>query len=347
MNIANQLHGPSILAATRFFKGASQPAPRDLYAETSDELQAKLDLAPKILEAEQQYRPQYAGLELQELERLLFGVPSSKSYDVNAGKVVTLPAGSTLPPGAKVVGQSFGSMQVRLPSEQGAARDVPGQRGFLDILRDLGPASDQFTAESLSRQRESELADVERLGPRATEAFRSANPAQAALLDLLNTQARQELELGATLDPSLRREIAQSVRAGQASRGFGYGQNDIAAEALLTGATAEQLRQARRTFASGVVGLNQGTSLDPFLATIGRPGLNLAQTQSLVGANYGRPVGPGLFGTQVNANDVFNTNFNAQASAANASANNQAATQGAAIAGGASLAGAAVLAIAL
>lgn len=357
MNIANRFQDPwhSLSPIGRVLtprKGGSDPEPRDLYKETADELRAKVDLAPKILAAEQQYRPQYAALEMQQLEALLNGTQARSGVedyqDIETGwrNKRTGKWTKSLPNDPYVNPDDFERASRSVTRSRSV--NMPAQRGLLSILEeDLMPASDRLTAGSLSRQRESEIADVERLGSRATAAYRAANPEQAALTAELNRQAQEELEMGASLDPSLRRELAQSVRAGQAARGFGFGQNDLAEEALFTGTQAEQLRQSRKAFAMGVAGLNQATSMDPFLATLGRPGINLAQSNQLLGGGHGigRGAGPSLFGTSIDANDVFNTNFNAASAAAISDRNNAAATQGAAIAGGAALAGSVAIAL--
>lgn len=337
----------------RFFKGADPTPPRNLYDETSGELKAKLDLQPSMLAAESLYRPQYTSLDLADLQALLNGQPGGTKTEqyteyehVPAVYQNTPPQGGGRGPWTNVmVTPAYDRPVLRSRSV-----NTPAQRGLLDIYEnDLQPASDRITANSLSNQRGSEIADVEALGPRATQAFRAANPEQAALMAELNRQAQGELGMGATLDPSLRREVQQSVRQGQAARGMGLGMNDLAEEGYFTAAQAEQLRQQRRTFASGVVGLNQGTSVDPFLATLGRPGVNLNQSNGLLGSglSLNKSTGPQLFGSSVNANDVFNSNFNQANATRISNANNDAATQSAAIGGGAALAGSAVLAIAL
>lgn len=183
-------------------------------------------------------------------------------------------------------------------------------------------------------QRAADVGDVERYGARAVRAIREADPRSQNLLEEINRQALSELQLGATLDPSLRREVQQSVRAGQAARGFGFGPSDLQEEALFTGLKADQLRRERQQFATGVAGLNAATSQDPFLAVLGRPsqaaGLGAGLLQG--GAASAAGAKPGLFDPfHPYAADVYNTNFNALAAREIAGANNTAGVAGAAL----------------
>jgi hypothetical protein len=338
--------------------GGGTPPARDLYTETAGELRAKLDLAPGMLAAERLYRPQYQNLDLSNLEALLKGTPAGEREETYT-EMVHVPA--TYRPGtsgARLGFSGYGGRGVGGPGEELTpaydrpvlkTRKVQGaaQRGLLDILEnDLLPAERRIT----NADREDEISSVEQLGPRATMAFRNANPDQAALMEMLNQQARDELSQGTHLDPGLAREVAQSVRAGQSARGFGLGLSDLAQEGAFTGMQAEALRRARQQFATGVVGLNQATSIDPFMAVLSRPSNALNASNAAVNQGFavGNSLGPQMFGSSVNANDVYDSNFNAANARNIAGQNASAATTSAAIQGGAALAGtAAIAAIAL
>lgn len=54
-------------------KNPDVPPPRDLYQESRDTLQAQVDLAPDLYEAESEYRPKYTELELQTVDQALRG----------------------------------------------------------------------------------------------------------------------------------------------------------------------------------------------------------------------------------------------------------------------------------
>lgn len=116
-----------------------------------------------------------------------------------------------------------------------------------------------------------------------TDLLRSAAGSKDLLAELTR-QAEGDLALGGTLDPEARAELAQSVRSGQAARGFGTGMPDINEEALMTARESEARKAQRRGFASGVANLLQ-TGTDPFMAILGRP--STSQNQSTLGQAAG------------------------------------------------------------
>ena len=80
-----------------------------------------------------------------------------------------------------------------------------------------------------------------------------------------------EIALARQIAMFLSRELTQSSRAAQAARVFGYGINDAAIEAFATLQGSEDRRRQRQGFAQSMVGMNQATSADPFMAILGRP----------------------------------------------------------------------------
>jgi hypothetical protein len=195
------------------------------------------------------------------------------------------------------------------------------QRGFLSLYNDdILPSM----MRAQTAQRESEINDVLNLGPKAREALRASSPDAARLLDLLNADATKGMEMGAQLDPSLRREVQQSVRAGQAARGMGVGPSDLFEEALQTGSAAEALRASRRAAAANAIGLDQQFYGDTFQQILARPGN--AGAQMLGG--QAQAAGPlrNLFNPEsAYANAVNDFNANARQSANNIGASNNAA----------------------
>jgi len=173
---------------------------------------------------------------------------------------------------------------------------VAAQRGLLDILNSYAP---QLKAD-----------------------YRSANPEATAILDKLNQQATSDLDLGNTLNPDQNRLVEQAVRAGQASRGMGFGPADIYGETLQKSAFGQDLLNQRRSFASSVLGMDQNVYGQLFANLLN---MGLSPNQSRTG-------GPGLFNVESPyAQDVYNTNYNAAASSAISHANNMNALIGAGI----------------
>lgn len=147
-----------------------------------------------------------------------------------------------------------------------------GTPGLIDIYRDqVMPTLSETEGQAARDQALNRLQTVEQYGQRASDALLNADPEKKKLADRLIGQANDELEMGATLDPALRREVQQAVRAGQSARGMAYSPNSAAEEAYFTGLQAEQLRRNRQQFAMGVLGQRQALTGDPWMALVGQP----------------------------------------------------------------------------
>jgi hypothetical protein len=164
----------------------------------------------------------------------------------------------------------------------------------------------------------------------------AVDPQRTRLLDTLATQAEEGLALGSSISPEMEREFQQSVRAGQAARGFGYGTNDIAAEAAFTAGQKDAMRQQRQAFAGNVVNLRSSAGVDPFMALLGRQ----SSAGGMIGGIGQQAQGMGAqgmqsadFGMNPYFQDLYNTNYNAQLNVAMANANASNAMKGALIGG--------------
>lgn len=205
-------------------------------------------------------------------------------------------------------------------------------KGLLSLYEeDINPTLSRIEATDRSDRIAGEMDAINRYAAPVSQTLREST-GNAPLLDELNQQALSELQSGATLDPSLRREVQQAIRSGQASRGLGYGTRDLAAEALATGLQAEQLRRNRQGFAQSMVGINQATGGDPFMAILGRPSQAFAAAQGLGGQAYGMSQGIGnkMFNPESNyAGSLYSANQNAQLQSNLATAANKTAITGA------------------
>ena len=216
-----------------------------------------------------------------------------------------------------------------------------GQAGVLDMISRAQPQVDEMVRKSTTYQREGDVSDVEALGGRATAAFRES-AGTTDILDKLRSEAEAGLS-GDILNPRLRREFQQSVRAGQSARGTGYGIGDIAEESAFTAMQARQFQQEDRRFAQSVVGTLQATSVDPFMAILGRPGQAMAAGAGAFGQAAGIQTGAGpsgMFGMNKYFEGVGDYNANAQNAGNIAGYNAQSALYGGMIQAGGSLLGA-------
>lgn len=209
-----------------------------------------------------------------------------------------------------------------------------GKGGLLSTFEDIAPRTQALQDQSQQAQRASDLRALQELGAPTVEALRNADPQQKLLMDELNRSALEDLNAGYGLDPALRSQVAQEVRAAQASRGLGFGNSDAVTEAYAIGDRGLSLRTQRQLTAQNVARLNAATGSDPALAILGRPSQGAAQGQALLGQGQqgAAGAGPSLFSPEsAYAGDVYNTNYNANAAANIASANNKTALIGAGI----------------
>jgi hypothetical protein len=334
--------------------------PRDLYTETAGELKAKADLAPKVLATEQEFRPQYTALDLQSIDQLLKGIPGgtrdleytemvTKYRNPITGEMSDSPRTTT---GGSAIGtnrdgsakfQTTQWEQVRVPVLSKRSVKTEATPGYLDIADTVADRVANIEARGLSAQRGADIKDVMELGPKSLEAIQASDPRSAALIESLTNDATDELALGENLNPAQLRLAQQSIRSrGQGTLG-NIGPSGDFKEALGISQYAQNLRDKRRAYATGVVGLRQGVYGDGFNRVLGR-GAAASPTDALSNA-YGisQGAGPSMFGSSINANDVADSNFNAAAARNNAKANNNAAMTSAGISGAAGLASAGIL----
>ncbi len=214
-------------------------------------------------------------------------------------------------------------------------------RGMLDLYeKDISPTLSRMDAQALRSQREADIAAVEQLGGRATDALRSADPQQAALVDEMNRQAMEELALGGSLSDAQKRNIQQGMRSGQTARGLGTGVGDAVAEALAQAEGAEQQKASRRQFAGQVAGLNQSVKGDPFMSILGRSsGVSPMMAGQMFG--QGKSMVPGqIFNPESNyAGGLYGQNAQMKLGAAQATAQNKSNMFGAVMGGLGSLGG--------
>ena len=233
---------------------------------------------------------------------------------------------------------AYAQLDLRVLRETMMGKD--GQPGLLELYEnEVMPRLGQAEANARRVAREADITDVEDLGVRASEAFKAANPEQAALMDELNAQAMSELQAGASLPPALAREMEQQVRSAQAARGMGFGMADVGQEALVKGLQAEQLQRRRQGFAQQIAGMNAANTQDPFMAILGRPGVNVNQAGMIAGQGQGMNPGNVFNPESAYAGSLYANNFNAASNAAMSAANNRTAMLGAGLGAAGGLAG--------
>lgn len=322
-------------------------------------LEAQLRLAPELFQANEAFAPLYQSLDLQNLNQFLNGTPEQtyqtyqweppkyrQKKDDDGGLFGDFGPGSFFTPPDVQFGMLGPDLLAGGPGKHKElvrrGRFTPhgtgtraAQKGFLQIYdEDIMPALYRERSEG----RAADIDDVSTLGPEMREALRRSDPDSAALLDLLSGTATDDLALGASLNPSESRNIAQASRAGQSARGMGFGPNDNFEEALTSLNYGRELQDRRRGYAAGTLGLLSDFYGDPFERVLGRSDPNSGL--GIAGGAMSGSKQDNLFNPESDyAGSIFNTIFNANLAEGLAAKNNRAAITSAGISAAGSLLG--------
>jgi hypothetical protein len=222
-----------------------------------------------------------------------------------------------------------------------------------------------------SSSRASDLTDVMNMGPAGYAALMRSNPGLAMSMFNLNNQAgevfapgslmtqlqntaQDQLALGGSMSQEETDALDQAARSRFAASGIVNTRPAVGMELLNRDSAMQQRLGQRIQYATGIEGLaNQGRG---FLDQAARTNASIYDPyQAVLGRSvFGGGISPlSLMGTIDTARlfnpsqgqDAFNTNYNAQASAAIANSNNSSATNNALIGGGAALIGGVAIAI--
>lgn len=301
--------------------GGSPSAPS--YGETTAQtLQDQVNEAPAVYaaNANPNYgQPAYAGLQLQDLNTELFGSPAttgtsttnqtaSQSGWYNAAGDLISPG--TLDPNGPAQGPAlFGGGNMHgTPNANGTPTYVPGNspapgatwrnkgstftvNGTTATAAQPGVIAQGAAANTATRT--ANINDLATLGPQATQAMLASDPADAALLGKLNTQANDELDAGSSLTPEQQRTMQQEARAAFAARGMGGGTQAVTDELMNQFNLGQQLLQQRQAFAQSLIGSNQSVQGNPASLVLGANSNAVGQAQSSQAQS-----GPSLFNPQ-------------------------------------------------
>lgn len=235
-----------------------------------------------------------------------------------------------------------GWIDLDLQSLQQTLGGSENQRGLMDIYeQDLYPALNRIESQSKMDRAAGDQAVLDAYGKQTTDALRKSS-GNDRIMDLLRTQAEDELNQGGNLTAGEQREYQQAARQAQASRGMGYGQSDAFMEALQLGQMAEARKRQRQQFGQSVAGQLQATGGDPMLSLLGRPSQSFSAGQGFGQQGYGmsQNLGPQLFNPEsAYSADAYRSNQQAALAASTATAANNASVTGGLISGLGSLGG--------
>ena len=286
-------------------------------------------LQERIIGAEEQFRPRYAALELGDINTFAFGLDeklAGPEFEAQQARVSDLEQqllatdktiSTTVRGGARGMGSKtvsrdnpeYERLQKEIEGEKAKLSNlapIKGQRGLFDILEESGKRAAELQRESLSAQREEDVAALQELSPQVVEAYRAADPASARLADLAAQQAEAAFERASgPMGFEAQRQVDQSV-LGQLG---GSAQTQAGRAALEAALGREQYQQSREQFAAGLgqgaFGQSRAIAGDLGAAILGRPSQGLALGQNVLGQSQqlaAGPMGPQLFDPNVGIN---------------------------------------------
>lgn len=208
---------------------------------------------------------------------------------------------------------------------------------IVSIYGQVAPQLAQTEAATRGISRAADIADIEKLGPRARAAIQASSPQAAALADTLAAQAQSGLAAGTRLTPEQQRMAQQQTRSAYAARGLAESPRGAVEEAVRSQMMGAGLQQQRQQQAIQGIGAQQGVYGDVFQQVLGRPSQAFGMLPTAFG--QGQQMSPGmLFQPESQyAGDIYGGNVQRQLAASTASAANTTALIGAGIGAAGSL----------
>jgi hypothetical protein len=293
-------------------------------------------LQERLIGAEEQYRPRYAALELQDIATFARGLPAGEygdpEYAAQAAKVQELEQKLQSTPAQLVKYKSgkqghrrglyrapyevenpeYKKIQAELDaatrglSQLSPTRTQEATPGVFDLLEEQAMRAGELQREQLGIQREADVRAIEGFAPRIVEAYREADPYSTALADAAQQQALRLFgEAEGELSPERRRIAQQAARQASLASGRIGDESAAAAEVLGREQFRAGLRQEARQAGAGAFGQQRAIAGDIGMTLLGRPssaiglgGQTLGQATGLAG----QPMGPQLFDPNVGIN---------------------------------------------
>ena len=279
-------------------------------------------LQERIIGAEEQFRPRYAALELQDIAtfaRGLEGKEAGEGYAEQQTKVRNLESELSAVPKTitkrkgrfgteTVTNPEYVELQKQLSSEKTTLSELAPRGttpGLFDLLEESGRRAGDIQRESLAEQRAADVAALKEYAPQVTEAYRMADPFGAKLADLQLAQAEQLYASADQLSPEQKRLAEQEARAGSLARGRIGDESSIAAEILGREGFKSQLRGEARQAGNLAFMQTRGMAGDLGSVILGRPSSALNMGQNVLSQAQQQAqgqMGPQLFDSNVGLN---------------------------------------------
>jgi hypothetical protein len=270
-------------------------------------------LQERLLGAERTYRPEYAALELADINTFAFGLgerQAGEGYEAQQAKVASLedrlasidPEITTTTKATRTRratttrkdNPQYKELKRQLDLEQSKLRDLAPRRqqgGLFDLLEESGRRASEMQRESLQLQREADVGALREFAPQVVEAYRAADPYSTMLAEQTQRRAMGQLT------PDEERDIQQQARRAAAARGR-------------TGASADfgevlARRQFTDQYTQPAFQMNRALAGDVGMTILGRPSSGLAMGGNVLGQAQGQaaqPIGPQLFDPNMGIN---------------------------------------------
>ena len=199
------------------------------------------------------------------------------------------------------------------------------------IYGQIAPQLAQTEVQTRGISRAGDIADIEKLGPRARAAIQASSPQASALADQLAAQAQSGLAAGSRLTPEQQRMAQQQTRAAMAARGLAESPRGVVEEAVRSQMMGVGLQQQRQQQAMQGIGAQQAVYGDVFQQVLGRPSQAFGMLPGAFGQAQGMAPGQLFQPESQYAADIYSGNVQQQLAARTASAANQTALIGAGI----------------
>ena len=240
-------------------------------------------LQGQLLASEAQFRPQYAALELADINTYLLGSKATEASTFDVQELVT-PAKGKTPAVYRTVTKTI--------------EGRPAQMGALDLTAEATRRSAALDREAQSLQRQQEIDILGKYGAQTTDALRAADPYSRAIAEAQQQYAQDLYGKAGMLSMEDQRMAEQQARAQGLASGRIGDSSTIAAQALNRQNALAQRSQMAQQAGAQAFQYNRALSGDIANILIGRPSTAYGMgSQSFgQGANLAaQPTGPQLF----------------------------------------------------
>lgn len=255
-------------------------------------------LQNQILASEAQFRPQYAALELADINTYLLGSKATEANTFNVQELVT-PAKGKTPAVYRTVTKTI--------------EGRPAQMGALDLTAEATRRSSALDREAQSLQRQQEIDILGKYGAQTTDALRAADPYSRAIAEAQQQYAQDLYGKAGMLGMEDQRMAEQQARAQGLASGRIGDSSTIAAQALNRQNALAQRSQMAQQAGAQAFQYNRALSGDIANILIGRPSTAYGMGSQTFGqsANLaGQPTGPQLFDPNAGINLALQNSSN-------------------------------------